>query len=576
MKQVRLVLLLSLALPFEVQAAIFADVPDGHPFQGPIERLYQLGITAGCATNPLRFCPDAPVTRAQMATFLLRASRGGTYTPPPPSGSLFADVPATHPFAPWIEELARSGITAGCATNPPRFCPQNPVTRAHMAAFLGANFFLASNHCRFSQLLRINAPFFGTQEVRFDEMAVAWFGQLNEQSNHADIRVGFNQQELYVYLASFDRHLWFDPTPAPGELSEWDAVTLLLDTAGSGVAPPHRFRFTAQLFGEPSPAHRASWVWQSDTWQLADLPFSAVPGWRGGALNDNGEPDRGWAMGFRIPWASLNLSSPPALGALWRMALILHDRDWQGGPPVGDQSWPPGATANGVSCWGLLRFGLPSWQPARPPAGTATIRRPTSTSSEVPDADVGGTTSNQCPGDEFHIWNLWPNLNWGTSGDVNVQNQSDVADWPCFSRYYVTFPLTAVPPNKHIVSATLTLHQFGNAGGSLALPSWIQVLIASGPWVEHLITWNNAPLALENVGGAWVDRVDVFPGWPGVPRSWDVSYAVARAYALGEPVRLVLYAADSAYHSGKYFVSSDTGDWNSEGRPTLTVVWGDP
>ncbi|MDW7967816.1 MAG: S-layer homology domain-containing protein, partial [Thermoanaerobaculum sp.] len=68
MKQVRLVLLLSLALPFEVQAAIFSDVPDGHPFQGPIERLYQLGITAGCATNPLRFCPDAPVTRAQMAT----------------------------------------------------------------------------------------------------------------------------------------------------------------------------------------------------------------------------------------------------------------------------------------------------------------------------------------------------------------------------------------------------------------------------------------------------------------------------------------------------------------------------
>jgi len=27
---------------------------------------------------------------------------------------------------------------------------------------------------------------------------------------------------------------------------------------------------------------------------------------------------------------------------------------------------------------------------------------------------------------------------------VNVQNQSDISDWPCFSKYYVTFPLDAV------------------------------------------------------------------------------------------------------------------------------------
>ncbi|MDW7968183.1 MAG: S-layer homology domain-containing protein, partial [Thermoanaerobaculum sp.] len=59
---------LTLPAASPLQGAVFSDVPDGHPFQGPIERLYQLGITAGCATNPLRFCPDAPVTRAQMAT----------------------------------------------------------------------------------------------------------------------------------------------------------------------------------------------------------------------------------------------------------------------------------------------------------------------------------------------------------------------------------------------------------------------------------------------------------------------------------------------------------------------------
>jgi hypothetical protein len=103
----------------------------------------------------------------------------------------------------------------------------------------------------------------------------------------------------------------------------------------------------------------------------------------------------------------------------------------------------------------------------------------------------------------------------------------------------------------------------------------IQVSTAAGDWDETSLTWNNAPLAAENVGRAWVDWLSDQPPWPGVARSWDVSHAVAEAYASGYPLRLVLYSADSARHSGKYFVSSDTGDWNEEGRPTLQVTWGE-
>ena len=55
-----------------------------------------------------------------------------------------------------------------------------------------------------------------------------------------------------------------------------------------------------------------------------------------------------------------------------------------------------------------------------------------------------------------------------------------------------------------------------------------------------------------------------------------MSWAVAEAYASGAPVRLALYSADSDYHSGKYFVTSETGDWNEVARPTLQVRWGDP
>jgi hypothetical protein len=56
------------------------------------------------------------------------------------------------------------------------------------------------------------------------------------------------------------------------------------------------------------------------------------------------------------------------------------------------------------------------------------------------------------------------------------------------------------------------------------------------------------------------------------PRVWDVCYAVAQAYARGEPLRRILYSAHSAYHSGKYFVSSNTGDGNTE-RRLLLEVW---
>jgi hypothetical protein len=55
---------------------------------------------------------------------------------PPPATPTFADVPASHPFFQYIEALYASGITGGCATSPARFCPDAPLTRAQMAAFL--------------------------------------------------------------------------------------------------------------------------------------------------------------------------------------------------------------------------------------------------------------------------------------------------------------------------------------------------------------------------------------------------------------------------------------------------------
>ena len=111
-------------------ASRFADVDAGAWWAPFVERLAELGVTAGCATGPLRFCPDEAVTRGQMATFLVRAFG---FESGEPAG--FVDTDGnTHAGS--IDALAAAGVTAGCATDPLRFCPVASVTRGQMATFL--------------------------------------------------------------------------------------------------------------------------------------------------------------------------------------------------------------------------------------------------------------------------------------------------------------------------------------------------------------------------------------------------------------------------------------------------------
>ena len=63
--------------------ATFNDVPLGHPFFRFIEALADSGITAGCGSG--NYCPDAPLTRGQMAVFLAKALGLHFGLPGPPS-----------------------------------------------------------------------------------------------------------------------------------------------------------------------------------------------------------------------------------------------------------------------------------------------------------------------------------------------------------------------------------------------------------------------------------------------------------------------------------------------------------
>jgi hypothetical protein len=93
-------------------------------------------VTRGCGGG--KYCPDAPVTRAQMAVFLLRKRHGAAYAPPTCTGTRFADVPAGSFACDWIEQLATEGLTSGC--DPSRYCPGAPVPRDQMAIFLTEGF----------------------------------------------------------------------------------------------------------------------------------------------------------------------------------------------------------------------------------------------------------------------------------------------------------------------------------------------------------------------------------------------------------------------------------------------------
>ena len=106
----------------------YRDVSNRSWWAPYVQRLYELGITKGCTDT--HFCPNHPVTRAQMATFLVRAFD------PTPRGVVpfFNDVSELNFHSNDILALAQSRITVGC--DPINYCPSQPTTRAQMASFI--------------------------------------------------------------------------------------------------------------------------------------------------------------------------------------------------------------------------------------------------------------------------------------------------------------------------------------------------------------------------------------------------------------------------------------------------------
>jgi M6 family metalloprotease-like protein len=113
----------------------FSDVNCTSPYYESIETLYRNNFTAGCTTNPLKFCPDQLMNRAQAAVFMSKGNFGGSYSPPPAS-HIFVDDWTNYIWAePWAEVMYNNNLSAGCSTNPLKFCPGQILSKVEVAVF---------------------------------------------------------------------------------------------------------------------------------------------------------------------------------------------------------------------------------------------------------------------------------------------------------------------------------------------------------------------------------------------------------------------------------------------------------
>ncbi len=123
---------LGAAAVYRVPSLAFTDIPFAYWANNHIESLYRAGLTGGCGAGA--YCPEASVTRAQMAVFIEKGLHGSDFNPPTAAGTKFIDVSSSHWAASWIEALTTDGITSGCGNG--NYCPDQTVTRAQIAVFL--------------------------------------------------------------------------------------------------------------------------------------------------------------------------------------------------------------------------------------------------------------------------------------------------------------------------------------------------------------------------------------------------------------------------------------------------------
>ncbi len=448
----------------------------------------------------------------------------------------------------------------------------------------------------------VNMPFFDHTESsgvgaltdqQWTESGILWFG-VNQQGpmsrNYADVRFAYSAVGLHMRATPIDYYLWYpDDPPMNIDLTQWDSISIQVDTnfdrSGQPKSSAYQFLTAAAIWvnpGKPGQYRReargtgSGWDqnWSTSWSDFYGMTWSTNPG----PNNNGGELDYGGDVQMTIPWSAFGLSAPPAPGVRWALSVSMYDRD---GPNSGDvmprSDWPEFSDPANPSTWGVLNFGRPNGGgDTGTERGRVTIRNATRTDTTVQDAWVGG--GGNCSGGH----NGGGDTNHGQDTSLYVASQVLSADFPCFSKSYLKFDLGAVPAGVEVISSTLKLMQWGGAGAVPEVPvaaqgSYMQVFTLNGDWSENTVTWNNGPQALENVTGSWMmPRSAGADPVTGDPTYWNVTRLVQDALKHGKPLNVVVYSADTGFHSSKYLGSSQVLDQYANLRPSLTVIWGTP
>lgn len=112
---------------------IFSDVSVNSIYAPYIEAIYTQNITAGCGTNPLRFCPTNFVPHSQMSVFIYKGWRliDSNVTLLNPSNPTYSDVPSSYWTYQYFETLANEDIKWYCSGN--NMCPNNNMKRSEIS-----------------------------------------------------------------------------------------------------------------------------------------------------------------------------------------------------------------------------------------------------------------------------------------------------------------------------------------------------------------------------------------------------------------------------------------------------------
>ncbi len=108
----------------------FADVPFSDASSMVVERLSRLTVLEPCSQAPRMFCPQAGLTRGELAVMLEHARSDPGAPVSLTRANPFGDLAPGYPSAPWIAAAWADGLVEACATEPLEFCAGREATRA--------------------------------------------------------------------------------------------------------------------------------------------------------------------------------------------------------------------------------------------------------------------------------------------------------------------------------------------------------------------------------------------------------------------------------------------------------------